>query len=192
MKYIIFGGAFDPIHRSHLHKAQQTLNTTNYDRVLFMPAYGHRWGKKMTSPSHRAAMVDIAIKDFKDERLQLSMFEIDHKFNGSTLFMIRELFLDEDFTPQNVAYLIGMDHANLIEDWDGWEDLIDTVPFIVMNRVGVPSLTEWYMKWPHHMVYSAGESMSSTEVRRKLKAKEEINELTPNTLKYIEEHELYV
>lgn len=192
IKYILFGGAFDPIHMSHLQKVQQVLDIAKYDKALFMPAYRHQWGKKMADVEHRINMVSHAIEDFEDDRMCLSTFEIDHKLSGSTFEMIQRLFQSEEFTPKNVAYLIGMDHANLMNKWDNWQRLINAVPFIVMNRVGVSIKQDWFFRWPHRLIDSAGALMSSTEIRSKLKTGGKISELTPNTLKYIQEHGLYV
>jgi len=193
LKFLVFGGSFDPVHLSHLHKAKQTLDITYYDIALIMPAYKHTWGKEMTSPEHRCNIISEALNDFGDRRLKLFPFEIDHQMSGATVETVKLLFsLNADMNKNTTAYLIGMDHANVIDQWTNWEELIKLIPFIVMNRVSVPSLTEWYIKRPHRMVYSDGLAISSTDIRRKLKAGEEVNELTPNTLKYIKEHQLYV
>jgi len=192
-KFLVFGGSFDPVHIGHLNKAKQTLDMTNYDMVLIMPSYKHLWGKKMTDPEHRCNMINRALNDFGDHRLKLFPFEIDHQMSGATIETVKLLFsLNTDMNKNTTTYLIGMDHANAIDQWTNWEELISIIPFIVMNRVSIPSLTDWYMTWPHRMVYSDGWAISSTEIRRKLKAGEEVNELTPNILKYIKENDLYV
>lgn len=192
MKYIIFGGAFDPIHIGHLHKAQQVLNATGYGSVLFMPAYDHQFDKSMTPSIHRAMMVGCALSDFKDHRLATSSFEIINGLNGSTMEMFRLFFKESGLSPDEVGYLIGMDQANLIDKWDQWEELISTVPFIVTNRAGVKMEKDWFLKRPHRFIYTPKMDISSTDIRRKLKSGEDVRELTAKTLWYIKEHELYV
>ena len=195
MKYLIFGGAFDPIHKSHLEKAAQALDMIEYDTALLMPAYGHVFGKQMALSSHRCNMVDKAIKDFGDDRLKPSIFEIVHNLSGATIDTITLLFhtVGEVFNPTTTAYLIGMDHANEIDKWERWEELIKLIPFVVINRGGVVPTRQWYIHPPHQMIYTNGTPLSSTQIRKDLKAGVSVvDKLMPSTIKYIEEHELYV
>ena len=195
MKYIIFGGAFDPIHMDHLNKARQVLDITGYDKLLLMPTYEHIWDKRTTSPAHRVAMLLEALRDFKDPRIRLCFFEIVYKIKGPTIDTIKMLFKSKhysDMIPNSTAYLIGMDQANIMYKWEKWEELIDLVPFIVMSR-GERLKADWFLKPPHRYMRVTGANISSSCIQQDIR-KNKLNpeHVTPKTLTYIKEHGLYV
>ena len=201
MRYIIFGGAFDPIHMDHLSKCKQVLDITGYDRLLLMPTYKHVWGKKTAILSHRVAMLLKALADFKDPRIRLDLFEIVHRIKGPTIDTLKMLFKRHyrGMTPNNTAYLVGIDQAILINLWDRWGQLVDLIPFIVISRgdYKINSIKKsglaWFLEHPHQYVEVTGFQVSSSGIRQDIK-KNKLNpeHLTPNTLTYIKEHELYV
>ncbi len=61
----ILGGTFDPIHDGHLALAQTAREELYLDGVVFVPAGlpPHKTDRVITAPSHRAAMVELAIAD---------------------------------------------------------------------------------------------------------------------------------
>ncbi len=201
MKYILFGGAFDPVHIDHLNKAKQVLDITGYDRMLFVPTYKHVWSKKTTSPAHRIHMLSRALLDFADHRINITLFEVVNEIKGPTIDTLKRLFGPgslhyEHLTPDNTAYLIGMDQAIVMNQWDRWEELIDLVPFIVMSRGLEPvekCSVDWFLNPPHQYVKVTGTGVSSSHIRRDIKNGTISPEhLTPKTLTYIKEHGLYV
>ncbi len=192
MRYIIFGGAFDPIHMDHLNKARQVLDITGYDKLMLMPTYEHIWNKKTASPVHRIAMLREALSDFADPRIQRSLFEVARRIKGPTIDTLKMLFNYGDMTPNNTAYLIGMDQANIMYKWERWEELINLIPFLIMTR-GDYLKADWFLKPPHRYVRVTGTDISSSKIRRSIKdGTLDPKYLTPNTLTYIKEHELYV
>lgn len=200
-KYVLFGGAFDPVHVDHLNKAKQVLDSTEYDRLLFMPTYKHVWSKKTADPSHRMRMLSRALLDFADPRINMTLFEVVNEIESPTIDTLKMLFGPgslhyEHLTPDNTAYLIGMDQAIVIDRWDRWEELIDLIPFIVMSRGLEPvedMRCDWFLKPPHQYVKATGTGVSSAHIRRSIKAHTLNPEhLTPKTIAYIKEHELYV
>jgi nicotinate-nucleotide adenylyltransferase len=204
MKYIFFGGAFDPVHVDHLSKAKQVLDKTGYESLFFMPTYQHVWGKKTADANHRKLMLRAAINDFGDERIWLSLVEIVHKMSGPTIETLERLFKESVYirggaTPSNSAYLIGMDQALVMDSWERWEELINLLPFIVMSRGQEPVEeiaefgVDWFLKPPHQYVKVTGTGVASARIRLDIKrGKLNPDRLTPSTLAYIKEHGLYV
>lgn len=199
MKYILFGGAFDPIHVDHLNKATQVLDCTEYDRLLLMPTCDHVWNKNTISPADRVAMLIQALSDCTDDRIWMTLFEIVHGIKGPTIDTLKMLFESDEYehlTPENTAYLIGMDQAIVISQWNRWKELLDLIPFIVMSRGLEPVENlgyDWFLNPPHQYVKAIGTGVSSSRIRRDIKnGTVNPEHLTPNTLTYIKEHELYV
>ena len=65
MKTCIFGGTFDPPHIGHLLIAQTIIESENFDRLIFLPAYLSpiKQGRKMSAPEKRLKMLDMADLD---------------------------------------------------------------------------------------------------------------------------------
>jgi len=61
----ILGGTFDPVHYGHLALAEGARQALGLEGVLFLPAGipPHKPDRIVTAPSHRAAMVELAIAD---------------------------------------------------------------------------------------------------------------------------------
>ena len=59
MKFILFGGSFDPIHDGHYLMAKQAYQQIKADKVIFIPAKRPRW-KEVTknSDEHRYNMLN--------------------------------------------------------------------------------------------------------------------------------------
>lgn len=200
-KIILFGGAFDPPHMGHLIKAQHILDMTGYDQLEFVLTYKNAWDKQMTDTPHRAEMLLTALKDFGDSRIVTNFLECAF-MSGTTIDFVEELFRDiEGYGPENTVFLIGMDQANLIHEWERWEELTNLIPFFVMNRGGEEPKADWFLKPPHRMIYTNGIPMSSSKIRTQIKNNIFNNKfsdyenvktyLTPNTYKYIKERKLY-
>lgn len=157
---IIFGGGFDPITSGHERVAQTVHRETGFP-LWAMPCYEHRWGKEMASPLHRMFMINI-VAGCNRPWLRMSDFEIKHKHNGSmyeTISMLRKEYPNLDF-----HVLIGMDNANKIREWHRGEELIETVPFIVVSRPSYEEETDWFLLPPHRYI-EADYDISSTSVR---------------------------
>jgi nicotinate-nucleotide adenylyltransferase len=193
MKYLIFGGAFDPIHKGHLHKISEALNILKYNKALIMPTYKNMFGKEMTPGWMRCLMVQKALNDFGDNRLELSDFEVINRIKASTFEVIHRLLKETGIDKHYNAYVIGSDQAKLINKWNRWEELLDLIPFVVMVRSIDDEIPSLFFKKPHKVLINRACPVSSTEIRDIIKQGDKPYDLlTTNTLKYIEENDLYV
>lgn len=192
-KIAIVGITGDPPTVGHIWLARTADRTGNFDGVWLMPCYGHKFGKKTTTPKHRLEMTKIAARD-AGGMVVASSFEIDQKHTGSaysTIDMLRTLNPLCEFT-----WVIGMDNALILDSWEnsGW--LKENVPFLVCHRPGVetPDGFHWFHKPPHSFV--EGEDAvecSSSEFRTYFRQSDPqcVRMVTPNVLKYIVDHGLY-
>jgi len=165
----ILGGAMNPPTLGHISLAQKVLNEKLVDHIWISPCYSHAYNKEMISPEQRADMCIMASK--KDGRITTSTFEIYNKIEGGTLVFIKKLMelLPCDANSDIKLYMIiGLDNANTIDKWINYKELIETVPFIVVNRKGIKRdlNIDWYLKEPHKFI-DANEILktSSTEAR---------------------------
>lgn len=191
MKYLIFGGAFDPIHKGHLHKASYVRRLLGFNRVLIMPTYKNMFGKEMTPATERVNMLKQALIDHGDCNLLISEFETRNKLDKCT-YDILKLWLSMDRTEGAYSYLIGGDQARAIDKWMHWEKLIKLIPFVVVTRDLDDSIPSLFYNKPHKVVVSTSYPISSTKIREQIRDGVEPEGLTPNTLNYIKRNKLYV
>lgn len=188
----IFGGAFDPPTLGHTLLAKCVINRLGFDEVWMMPSFQHPFGKHMSEFEHRMAMCLIAVSDM--DRVDVTHYEAYQKVDG-TLSLFKKL---QKSYPENQFYfVIGLDNANMIDQWINPEELIKKVPFVVVYRQGYeikPNIT-WYRKEPHIFVETCDVmEISSTVIRAAIKnndTKTLSKGLNKNVLKYIKHHKLY-
>ena len=94
MKTCIFGGTFDPPHIGHLLIAQTIIESENFDRLIFLPAYLSpiKQGRKMSAPEKRLKMLDMAL--INNDNFEISDFEIKKGNISYTIDSIKH-FKDE-------------------------------------------------------------------------------------------------
>lgn len=176
----ILGGAFDPVHHSHLKLAEYALKYV--DEVWFQPCYTHMFGKNMTADEHRVAMLRAAVEEVlgdsaKRGKVRISTYEMDQKLSLPTIEILNRM---DRSTKNNEFYpIIGQDNADSIEKWRNWQELIATRPFIVFPREGygmhytrsgmIPSPDyeplDWYQEEPHLFAKDVIPMNSSTNIR---------------------------
>jgi nicotinate-nucleotide adenylyltransferase len=182
----IFGGTFDPIHCAHLTVAREAAEQFGLDRVLFIPASNppHKCGAS-ADYEHRYRMVEVACHDqpaFEASRLEAG--------EGKSYSIQTIETLKSGLSPADrLFFLIGADAFAEIESWHRAPDVIRAVNFIVVTRPGhdydVPLGATVYR------LDTVALPVSSSEIRKRLGAGEEPDEIPPPVLSYIREHDLY-
>mgnify|MGYP005721753315 FL=1 len=76
MKTCIFGGTFDPPHIGHLLIAQTIIESENFDRLIFLPAFLSpiKQGRMISPPEKRLKMLNMAL--INNDNFEISDFEI--------------------------------------------------------------------------------------------------------------------
>ena len=208
----IFGGSFDPVHQAHVALAQAALQALQLDELRWIPA-GSPWQKArtITDAVHRVAMVQAAMAG--EPRFVLDRIEVDRNGPSYTLDTVRALTSGRDGArdgpkdatpdgPQTQAQLpggtqwfliIGQDQYSSLHTWRHWQELLSLVTLAVANRPGdnraphadVQSLA-------HQMVPLPMLDISSTQIRQRVAAGQDITPLVPPAVaRYIELHGLY-
>lgn len=134
MRVAIFGGTFDPIHAAHLRVAREAADAFRLDRVLFITAGNppHKAAGSTTPYEHRHRMVEIACQ--ADPRFEASRLEEGEQksYSVDTIRKVRSLLQPDD----DLYFLIGADAFAEIGSWRRAEEVLATVPFIVVSRPG--------------------------------------------------------
>lgn len=182
----LFGGTFDPIHIAHLRIANEALKSFELKQVLFVPAANppHKQNQPVTSYEDRFRMVEIACApypSFVASRLEAGQ---DKSYTLTTLQRVRT-----ENPEVQLFFLIGADAFDEIMTWHEWEQVMQLTEFIVVSRPG-----RQYRIPPGARVHRLDNlelPVSSSTIRERLLAGENVPEVPAEVRDYIEQRHLY-
>jgi nicotinate-nucleotide adenylyltransferase len=209
MKLGLYGGAFNPIHRCHLLVAETARTRLGLDSVLFIPTGGpsHKPPSDFIPAKHRLEMVRLAIAPHPS--FQLSDIETRREVKSYTIDTVRTL--KETCPPDtHLVFIIGLDAFLDLPSWKEPERLLESCDFAVVSRAGfqfkslekllilgisdtakLASLDAGQLA-QHAFRLKSGRTLwalaippckvSSEEVRRRLKAKQGLENLLPTAV----------
>lgn len=192
----VIGGTFDPIHLAHLYIAEEAKKKLNLDKVIFMPVGSQplKQDKKVTEASLRFKMVQRAIEGY--EEFEVSDYEINKKgisYTYETLEYLKN-------SKYETYFITGADCLISLPKWKAVDKIFKLCKFVVFTRPGISIDSLIKQKKVMEERYN-GEiifleiptvDLSSTEIREKLKNKEDISAYVPKkVLDIIYEENLY-
>ena len=183
----LLGGSFDPVHLGHLHIAEVVLATGRYDRVLFVPAHlpSHKPGARLAAPSHRLTMLRLATAG--RPRLAISNVELRRGGVSYTVDTVRQLQRDGTLGARP-GLVVGDDLGAELDTWREAAALFAMVELLVARR----SPRQVSLSFPHRRLANHPLPLSSSELRRRVRAGQVIRALVPDPVEaYIREHGLY-
>ena len=195
MKIALFGGTFDPVHDAHLAVARAAADAFALDRVLFVVSGDppHKTSRRHTPYEDRQRMVELACEAdprFEAPRLESpQVLEGRHSYSIDTIERVQAGLAPDD----QLLFLLGEDAYQDLEIWYRLEDVVRAVEFLVVSRPDsqgqpepdLPGLRAQWLRGVSHPV-------SSTEVRRRLRAGESVRGMVPDAVaEYIRANGLY-
>lgn len=194
----IMGGTFDPVHIGHLACAEQVRDAFGLDGVVFMPA-GNPWmkkGKSVTDAELRYDMVRLAVADnpyFDASRLEID--RVGETYTVDTLRVLRAHY------PENVElyFISGADAVFSILKWRDSDEIGKLARLVVVTRPGyvLNDARRRYMRTHASILHMSSIevtalSISSTDLREKVKEGRSIRYLVPQPVaEFIQHHGLY-
>jgi nicotinate-nucleotide adenylyltransferase len=192
----ILGGTFNPPHLGHLVCAQEAYVQLGLDRVILMPVHTppHKQLDDDPGPQHRLELCRLAVAG--DERMAVSDIETSRPGPSYTIDTLRELHAKD---PDTERFLIlGGDVAAGLPRWREPEAVLELATPAVAKRRGTPrsrvdcalesvpgAERAEFFRMPRIGV-------SSTMIRRRVKAGQPIRYLVPDAVvEYIEREGLY-
>jgi len=129
----LFGGTFNPIHNGHLRAAASVLEGFRLDTVVLIPAAipPHKNSMDIASASDRLEMVRLAVAGL--EKMVVSDVELVRRGPSYTIDTVRYLQQRFDGDTQ-LFFILGGDAFLEIDTWKDSEDLLHSIPMIVLNR----------------------------------------------------------
>ncbi len=198
----ILGGTFDPVHYAHLAIAEQARETLELAGVLFVPAGipPHKTDRLISAPSHRVAMVGLAIAD--NPAFALSRVDVDRSGPSYSVDTVRAL-LDAPPSPWDAAagfvFIVSAEALVGLRTWHEPEQFLELCRVAVVPRRGYPSpgrawVAEHFPDYVDRFRFLDGPDLgnSASSIRERVAAGKSIRYLVPPAVEaYIGEHHLY-
>lgn len=206
---VCYGGTFDPVHLGHVDAVDAVRSATGCDALHLIPC---RVSPHKSAPgasgAQRCAMLELALAGRPDVTVDRRELERPGpSFTVDTLLGLRA-----ELGPQvALGWLLGADALAGLERWDRWQRLAELAHLLVLDRPGserpaagpvaalldratcasaaelraAPAGRVWFVRQPPRAI-------SASEVRRRLAAEGECDDLLPPEVSaYISDHGLY-
>ncbi len=132
---VLFGGSFDPIHKSHLWMAhtvyQQLTNCGIKPEIRFLPTACSPFKSTQTSAKHRLTMLKLALRDtaFLIDKTEIHL--PPPNFTIDTLALIRKRIGLE----RPLIFVMGQDSLESLPRWKGGFELLDKTHLWIFPRI---------------------------------------------------------
>ena len=197
----IFGGSFDPIHNGHLQLAEIVSQYIKNTEIYFVPCGNpvHR-APSVVSADNRTTMIKSAITN--QPHWHLDTYEINKpepSYTINTLKHFRQRFPDAP-----IGFIMGMDTFLSLETWGVWQELLNYAHLLVVPRIGYDVSSMEHLIKNENLLHKtlngsiimlpvAPQSVSSTEIRKKLLTRDDVSSLIPKAVyDYIQSQNLYL
>ena len=173
----LLGGSFDPPHNGHVALAKAALEQLPIDRLVVLVA---------KRPGHREAPVVDAEARLELARAAFPDAEVELESHPFTVDAVRGSRFE------NAVFILGADQAAAFHTWKTPEEVLKHVRLAVGTRAGYPEpdLSRYGDRVLRFRLESP--DVSSSEVRRRVAAREPIDDLVPTAVaRLIEECGLY-
>ena len=197
----IMGGTFDPIHYGHLVTAEAVKCKYNIDKILFIPSGKppHKDNNKILNQEDRYMMSSLATNS--NENFYVSRMEIDRVGVSYTIDTINELY-EIYGNNAKIYFITGADAFNeIVTTWKNAEQLFEKCTFIAATRPeynkdelleSMNKIKKMYQA-NFHFIEVPALSISSTDIRNRVKNGKPIKYLVPETVEnYIYKCNIYI
>lgn len=189
----ICGGTFDPFHCGHLDPILAARETAQWDRVIYIPAFMQpfKQDRQTASGYHRFAMTVLGTEEQDD--FEVSPRELERGAMSYTVDTLRELH--GEHPGARFDWIIGDDNLEKLLEWKSIDTIFELARFVVLTR-GDETVPQSLQKRVDSGAITFARNptvpISSTEIRRRLRDGEPIDDLVPPRVsRYIHKYGLY-
>ncbi|BAG13860.1 putative nicotinate-nucleotide adenylyltransferase [Endomicrobiia bacterium] len=190
-KVAIFGGSFDPVHKSHIQIAKLAFKSLDLKKMIFVIAYTppHKT-KQYAYIEDRISMLKLATGNM--QKTEISLYEAQKL---ETVYSYQTLDYFNSLYPEDEIYMvIGSDSLLDLPIWNNIDYMAGRYKFIVAKRHGFDEVNK-NVKYLDRCVFidKETEDISSTEIRRLVKEdyKKAVSMLNKKVYNYIIQNGLY-
>ncbi len=204
MKLGVLGGTFDPIHNGHIAAAAAAETALSLEQVMLIPSHipPHRQDPVGAASEQRFEMVRLAAAGHPG--WTASRIEIDRQGPSYTFDTLTELREGPALRQSEIFFIIGADAFAEISTWSRYPAVLELAQFVVVSRPGI-TLDSLRERVPSAfndrpstrtrviLVEAATPDVSSTDIRRRIRAGESLSGLVPDSIaSYIQKSRLYL
>ena len=164
MKIAIYLGSFNPFHNGHLEVVKTALNNFKMDKIVIVPSMQNPWKKeKALNIDSRIVIIEKSLlNNFWIELYRLEISDIEKElippyYSYATLHALKNKYCNDE-----IFILVGEDTMKDIPNWMHGGKIIEDYDFLIVDR---PKNT-----------------ISSTEIRNKIKNNEPIEGIVSNNV----------
>lgn len=169
-----FGGSFDPVHYGHLLSASSIKQELSLKKIYLMPCNPVHKKSLYFSSKQRIEMLNLALNEFPD--LSLSTIEIEQNKPTYTVDTLKKI--KQKYPYEKIFFIMGQDSFETINTWKDYKTLSNYAQLVVLPRktyICKKATNIYFAKTP--LV-----NISSTRIRDKISTKQNLSNLTPNTV----------
>lgn len=196
----LMGGTFDPIHNAHLSLAECALKSLRLDEIWFLPAAVPYLDKHAVSSFvDRLRMTELAVVGRKNFRVSgIEGERAGNTYTADTLRILKKRFPHTEF-----HFILGADQLFSLESWHEIEVIFQLAVLTAAEREQsgpadhggfrdrIQYLKEHYNARIEMLSFPEMD-ISSTEIRRRAAAGEDLQGLVPEAVRdYILDNKLY-
>ena len=191
----LFGGAFDPPHRTHVALAEAAIAQLQLD-VLHVVPTGHAWHKarSLTPAVHRLAMCQLAFGTLA--RTVVDARETERSGPSYTIDTLAAL--QAEYPQAQLYLLMGEDQARALAGWHRAEELGRAAIICVASRSGPPAFAAPPTAAPGvsgmalHWLQLPPSPLNATDIRDRTAQGQSVSALVFDSVaRYIDQHHLY-
>lgn len=196
----VFGGSFNPPHRTHHRLAAAALRHLPIHTLLVVPSgdHPHKRGRDMAPAADRLAMCRLAFADLPGVRLDDR--ELRRHGPSFTVDTLRELAAEHPGTP--LYFLVGSDNLGQLPTWREPAAILALCTLVTYPRLGhdvTPAVLDALPLPPAtraqlaaHVLPLPADAVAASDLRARWRRGErDLAELLPAVRDYIATHDLY-
>jgi nicotinate-nucleotide adenylyltransferase len=180
MKVGLYFGSFNPIHHGHLLIASYVLNHTELQQVWFVvsPQNPLKPAASLLNEYHRFYLVQLAVEGEKN----LKASDIEFKLPKPSYTIDTLTHLQEKYPHHEFSIIMGSDSFQNLLRWKNSKWLLQHYPIYIYTRPGYEKLPVYPGARAIHKLDAPLLPISSTDIRRDIKAGRSIRYLVPETV----------
>lgn len=179
MRIGIFGGSFNPIHNGHISIAEELLQTGFVDEIWFVISPQNPL-KQKADLWPDALRFEIAEKALESHP-RLKPCDVEYHLPKPSYMWTTLNELKSQYPEHEFVLLIGADNWLLFSRWYRSEDILNDFELGIYPRPGY-IINEEELPETVHFFNTSLYDISSTEIRRRLKDRESIEGLVPESV----------
>ena len=197
MKIGVFGGTFNPIHRSHVYVAEEYIDKLELDRMVIVPSFipPHKKATNLASAADRLEMCRLATRELP--KFYVTEYELKAQGKSYTYRTLRHI--REKYPGCELYLIMGGDMFLTVQDWMLAHEIFKMATLCGAQREhGEFSALDIHKTVLENqgarciLIELQAKPLSSTEVRQRIMGGEDVEELLhPDVWSYIVERGLY-